>query len=103
MKQAPQSILVINVTRIGDMLLAVPALRALATAWPGAHLSVLGHLKRVRGPDRIFVSRCAPSGGISSEQSRINARRYKVVEEAMPHSENAADAAFHQHCLGRVD
>jgi len=47
MGQAPKSILVINVTRIGDTLLAVPALRALATAWPDARLTVLGHPKRV--------------------------------------------------------
>jgi len=47
MKQDPQSILVINVTRIGDTLLAVPALRALAAAWPSAHLTVLGHPKRI--------------------------------------------------------
>ena len=39
MSQAPQSILVINVTRIGDTLLAVPALRALAKAWQGEYLT----------------------------------------------------------------
>jgi len=40
-------ILVINVCRIGDTLLATPALRALARAWPGARITALGHRKRV--------------------------------------------------------
>lgn len=44
---APRSILVINVCRIGDTLLATPALRALARTWPEAHITVLGHPKRV--------------------------------------------------------
>ena len=44
---APRSILVINVCRIGDTLLATPALRALARAWPEAQITVLGHPKRM--------------------------------------------------------
>ena len=44
---APRSILVVNVCRIGDTLLATPALRALARAWPEAQITVLGHPKRV--------------------------------------------------------
>jgi heptosyltransferase-3 len=44
---APRSILVINVSRIGDTLLATPALRALARAWPQAQITALGHPKRV--------------------------------------------------------
>ena len=47
MIDAPRSILVINVTRIGDTLLATPALRALAETWPDARITVLGHPKRV--------------------------------------------------------
>lgn len=43
----PRRILVINVSRIGDTLLATPALRALAAAWPAATLDVLGHPGRV--------------------------------------------------------
>ena len=39
---APRSILVINVSRIGDTLLVTPALRALARAWPQARITVLG-------------------------------------------------------------
>lgn len=41
------NILIINVTRIGDTLLATPAVRAIATAWPGARITVMGHPKRV--------------------------------------------------------
>jgi len=40
-------ILVINVSRIGDTLLATPAIRALAQAFPGALITCLGHPKRV--------------------------------------------------------
>lgn len=47
MGETPKSILVINVSRIGDTLLAIPALRALAAAWPEARLTALGHPKRV--------------------------------------------------------
>jgi heptosyltransferase-3 len=42
----PRSILAINVTRIGDTLLATPALRALAAVWPEAKIEVLGHPRR---------------------------------------------------------
>lgn len=51
---APQTILVINVSRIGDTLLATPALRAIARAWPQATIDVLGH------PNRIEVLRALP-------------------------------------------
>lgn len=43
----PRRILVINVSRIGDTLLATPAIRALAAAWPKARIDVLGHPGRV--------------------------------------------------------
>ncbi|MGE5490327.1 MAG: glycosyltransferase family 9 protein [Actinomycetota bacterium] len=46
MIDTPRSILVINVTRIGDTLLATPALRALAKRWPEAKLTVLAHPNR---------------------------------------------------------
>jgi heptosyltransferase-3 len=41
-----QDILVIQVSRIGDTLLATPAIRALAAAYPGARLTCLAHPKR---------------------------------------------------------
>ena len=47
MLEIPSSILVINVSRIGDTLLVTPAMRALARAWPQARLTFLGHPKRV--------------------------------------------------------
>jgi heptosyltransferase-3 len=50
----PQAILVINVSRIGDTLLATPALRAIASAWPQATMDVLGH------PNRTEVLRSLP-------------------------------------------
>ena len=40
--QAPRSILVIYVTRIGDTMLITPAVRALAKAWPQAKIDFLG-------------------------------------------------------------
>lgn len=42
----PKSILVINVTRIGDTLFTTPVLRALAAAWPQAAITMLAHPKR---------------------------------------------------------
>ena len=42
----PRNILVINVTRIGDTLLATPALRALSQLWPKARITFLGHPRR---------------------------------------------------------
>lgn len=44
---AAQRILTINVTRIGDTLLATPALRAIARFFPNAAITCLGHPKRV--------------------------------------------------------
>lgn len=42
----PTSILFIAVSRIGDTLFATPAMRAVATAWPGAKITLLGHPNR---------------------------------------------------------
>jgi len=42
----PQNILFINVSRIGDTLLATPAIRAVAKHWPQAKIDVLAHPKR---------------------------------------------------------
>ena len=44
---AAKRVLVINVTRIGDTLLATPALRAIARFFPNAGITCLGHPKRV--------------------------------------------------------
>ncbi len=39
-------VLIINVTRIGDTLLATPAIRAIAAYFPNAQITVLGHPQR---------------------------------------------------------
>lgn len=69
---APRSTLVVNVCRIGDTLLATPALRALARAWPEAQLTVLGH------PKRMEVLQHLPwltsVGGITKNSSRLRGR-----------------------------
>ena len=46
-------VLIINVTRIGDTLLATPAIRAIAKFFPNASLTVLGHPKRVEVLENI--------------------------------------------------
>lgn len=50
----PLRILVINVSRIGDTLFTTPAIRAIATAYPGGIINVLGH------PNRAEVFRHLP-------------------------------------------
>jgi heptosyltransferase-3 len=42
-----ERVLIINVTRIGDTLLATPAIRAIAAYFPNAKLTCLGHPQRV--------------------------------------------------------
>jgi len=42
----PRRILVVHVTRIGDTVMATPALRALAEHWPSAEITFLGHPRR---------------------------------------------------------
>ena len=44
---AARRVMVINVTRIGDTLLATPALRGISQFFPQARLTCLGHPKRV--------------------------------------------------------
>lgn len=63
----PRRILVINVARIGDTLLATPALRALAKHWPDAAITYLGHPKRVEvAADLPFL---AATGGITKHSA----------------------------------
>ncbi|MEW6689104.1 MAG: glycosyltransferase family 9 protein [Pseudomonadota bacterium] len=59
----PAKILFINVCRIGDTLLATPALRALAAAYPGAEITALGHPKRIEVLHHLPW--LASAGGIS--------------------------------------
>lgn len=65
---APRRILAINVSRIGDTLLATPALRAIAAAWPQAEITALGHPKRVEVLAHLpFLHRV---GGIAKARAR---------------------------------
>ena len=74
-------ILVINVTRIGDTLLATPALRALARHWPRASIDFLGH------PKRYEVIRHLPflasAGAITKQRApflgRLGAKRWDLA------------------------
>lgn len=69
---APRRILVVNVCRIGDTLLATPALRALARAWPQAQITVFGHPKRVEILEH--VPRLASAGAITKNSARWRGR-----------------------------
>ncbi len=61
------SFLVINVARIGDTLLATPAMRALAAAHPGCQITALAHTKRVEVLHWLpFVAR---TGGITKNSA----------------------------------
>jgi len=56
----PRHVLVINVSRIGDTLLATPAIRALVAAWPEAVVDVLGHPNRIEVLEHLpFLRRVA--------------------------------------------
>lgn len=68
----PEKILVINVSRIGDTLLATPAIRAMAQHWPTAQITVLGHPKRVEVLENLpFIYK---TGGIDNLRSRFQGR-----------------------------
>jgi heptosyltransferase-3 len=78
---APASVLVINVSRIGDTLLATPALRAIAAAWPQARLTVLGHPKRIEILEHLpFI---AETGAITKDRAawrgRLGGRRWDLA------------------------
>lgn len=63
-----RSILVINVARIGDTLLATPAIRALKERYPSAHLTVLAHPKRKEVLENLPFIDCL--GGITPKMAR---------------------------------
>lgn len=65
MPRPEPSFLIINVSRIGDTLLATPAIRAVAMAYPASPITVLGH------PKRVEVLRAHPGG---TEIGRISKR-----------------------------
>ena len=78
---APSSILVVNVSRIGDTLLVTPALRALSKAWPAATIQFLGH------PGRVEIIRNLPfiagAGPITKNRAafmgRLGGKRYDLA------------------------
>jgi len=77
----PASILVINVSRIGDTLLATPALRALAAAWPAARITFLGHPNRVEIIEHLpFVAETgATTKGRAAWRGRLGGRRWDLA------------------------
>ena len=77
----PENILVINVSRIGDTLLATPAIRAIAQHWPQARITVLGHPKRVEVLENIPFMHAI--GGMDNRRSilqgRLHGKRYDLA------------------------
>jgi heptosyltransferase-3 len=70
---AAKRVLIINVTRIGDTLLATPAIRAIARFFPNAMLTVLGHPKRVEVLENIaYIARV---GGIDKRAALLRGWR----------------------------
>jgi heptosyltransferase-3 len=76
-----RSILVIQVSRIGDTLLATPALRAVAAAWPQASITVLGHPKRVEVLEHLpFLSSVgAITKGRARWRGRLPGKRFDLA------------------------
>ena len=77
----PGRILVINVCRIGDTLLATPAIRALATAYPGAEITVLGHPKRIEVLEHLpFIARAEGTSKLSARfAGRLGGERWDLA------------------------
>ncbi len=72
-RQNAKRVLIINVTRIGDTLLATPAIRAIAKFFPNARLTVLGHPKRVEVLENIpYIHRV---GGIDKRGALLRGWR----------------------------
>lgn len=78
MSDATPSFLIINVARIGDTLLATPAMRAIAAAYPGCRITALAHPKRAEVLQGLpFLARVS---GISKNSApwrgRLGGARY---------------------------
>ena len=76
-----RSILIINVSRIGDTLLATPAIRAVAKAYPEAAITFMGHPKRCEVVRHLpFVSTVLPiTKNRAWLMGRWGARRYDIA------------------------
>lgn len=70
-----QRVLIINVTRIGDTVLATPAVRAIARHFPNAKLTYLGHPNRVEVVAQLPY--LAKVGGVT--KNRVAHRGWKDV------------------------
>jgi heptosyltransferase-3 len=81
LSEHPREILVINVSRIGDTLLATPALRAIATAFPQARITCLAHPKRA---EILLHQPCLTRVGRITKRrarwmGRLGVRRYDLA------------------------
>jgi heptosyltransferase-3 len=79
--ESPRDILYINVSRIGDTLLATPAVRAVAARWPHARIHLLAHPKREEVLRHLpFVHR---TGAIDKRRAlflgRLPGKRYDLA------------------------
>jgi heptosyltransferase III len=81
MSETPKRILYINVSRIGDTLLATPAIKAVANRFPNAEIDVLAHPKRFEVLENLpYVHRV---GGISKQtafwKGRFGCKQYDLA------------------------
>jgi heptosyltransferase-3 len=91
----PKSILVINVSRIGDTLLATPAIRALAAAWPEAAIDVLAHPGRMEVLQHLpFIRRVAAISKKSAPFRGWGGLLAKPYDLALVYGHDAALVAY---------
>jgi heptosyltransferase III len=76
-----RTVLVINVSRIGDTLLATPAMRAIAAAYPHAGVTCLGHPKRIEILEHLpFISHAgAVTKNSALLRGRLSGSRFDVA------------------------
>lgn len=99
----PRNILVINVSRIGDTLLATPAIRALAVAWPDAALDVLGHPGRMEVLQNLpFVRKVAAISKKSAPFRGWSTLLAKPYDLAVVYGQDAALVAYALRVARRV-
>lgn len=75
------SILVINVSRIGDTLLATPTIRSIAAAYPEAKITCLGHPKRVEVMQNLpFIHQVGSiTKNLAPFRGRLRGKRYDLA------------------------
>jgi ADP-heptose:LPS heptosyltransferase len=98
--EIPQSILVIQLRRLGDVILTTPALKALKTVYPSAKLDFLAErpgAEAVKGLDFIDETLVYDSGSIVDDIRwirAIRARRYDWVIDFLANPRTALLTAF---------